>query len=95
MLTPGKDARVIRPLLQKLSEKWDILGALLGFDRDTLSQIASYGGSVEAYMDRVVTKWLCGDSAYLPTLQNLIVALRCPRINEEEIVTKLMEGTLK
>lgn len=93
VLTSVKDAHVIRPLLRKLSKKWNTLGALLGFDNDTLKEIASSGGNVQAYMDRVVTKWLCGDSAHPPTLQILIAALKSPYINEKEITTKLMKGS--
>ena len=92
-LTPGKDAPLIRPLLQPLADKWHTLGVLLGFDQESLSRIGSSGGTSGSYLDRLITKWLYGDSVHPPTLQNLIAALTCPHINEEKTVIKLLEGS--
>ena len=90
-LTPA-DAVIVRPLLQSLAEKWRILGGLLGFYNDDLIKISSSGGSDESYLNRVITKWLYGDSSQPPTLEKLIAALRSPHISREEIVTNLVKG---
>lgn len=91
-LSLGKDAPIIRPLLQHLSEKWYILGTLLGFDQDALKKIASVAGSAESYLEQVITMWLCGDSAKPPTLESLIAALRDAAVGGGEVITRLLKG---
>ena len=90
-LTPT-DATIVRPLLQGLAEKWHIIGGLLGFDKDALIKISSFGGSDESYLNIIITKWLCGDSSQPPTLESLITALKY--INEGDTVTKLLKSEL-
>ena len=91
-LSLGKDAPIIRPLLQSLSEKWYNLGTLLGFDQDALKKIGSVAGSAESYLEQVISRWLCGDSAKPPTLESLVAALRDAAVGGEEIVTRLLKG---
>ena len=93
-LSFGKDAPIIRPLLQSLSDKWYILGALLGFDQDAINKIASVAGSAESYLEQVITRWLCGDSAKPPTLESLVAALRDAAVGGGEIITSLLKGIL-
>ena len=88
----GKDAPIIHPLLKSLSGKWHILGTLLGFDHDSLAKIASVAGVPESYLEQVIMRWLCGDSAKPPTLATLIAALRDSAVCGEEIVTSLLIG---
>ena len=90
-LTPA-DAAIIRPLLKSLTEKWHILGSLLGFDTGAIKKIRSSGGDDESYLNSVIDRWLCGDASQLPTLERLIAALRNPQINGETIVAELLKG---
>lgn len=93
-LTFGRDAPILRPILHQIAEKWRILGFLLGFDHNTLDNLAKFAGSNESYLDKVISKWLCGDSTHPQTLESLVGAIRNQEIGEEEIATKLLKGNI-
>ena len=86
------DAAKIRPLLQALAEKWYLLGRLLGFDEGSLAKISSVAGDDRSYLDKVITRWLCGDSNQRPTLKGIVLALRNAEIDGDEVAMQLLEG---
>ena len=92
VLTLVNDSARLHSLLQVVSEKWRVLGLLLGFKPEALHNMASSAGGMESYLHKLITGWLSGDASQHPTLESLIAALRHPNISEEGVAAKLLEG---
>ena len=92
LLTLADDSVKLRSVLEVDHNKWNTLGILLGFTQEVLQNMASSAGGMESYLNRMIISWLSGDASQQPTLESLATALRHPKMGEEKVAAKLLEG---
>ena len=82
----------LRSVLEIDPKKLNTFGLLLGFSQEVLNSMGSSAGGIEAYLHKVIIRWLSGDACQQPSLELLITALRHPDMGEEILAAKLLEG---